>query len=56
MQCGDLEEFLLCGPNFEATCNEEEERAFCVPGCFCKSGLVREDGVCIAMGDCPSTV
>jgi len=55
---GENEVFNKCGSNYEATCNptmtNDTSSKECVPGCFCKPGMVRNvDDECIQLEKCP---
>ncbi|XP_077284921.1 zonadhesin-like [Arctopsyche grandis] len=54
--CSGLnEEFNSCGSACPATCDNRIRicPALCVPGCFCKSGYIKDNGTCIKIEDCP---
>ncbi|XP_031619246.1 von Willebrand factor-like [Contarinia nasturtii] len=43
-----------CGPILQQTCqNPGYSNATCVAGCFCPRGLVKQDGKCIQLDQCP---
>ena len=65
--CSDNELYMECGPRCYQTCafqprngGGRRTRAVCgagmscQPGCFCKSGYVRFNGMCILNADCPT--
>ncbi|GFR05007.1 hypothetical protein TNCT_498982 [Trichonephila clavata] len=58
--CDENEEYTDCGSACPPTCsNQGKNQAcilLCVPGCFCREGLVRNDaGKCVEPEDCPSS-
>ena len=65
--CSDNELYMQCGPRCYQTCAFQprngggrrtravcEGSMTCQPGCFCKSGFVRFNGMCIPIADCPT--
>ncbi|CAO1414017.1 unnamed protein product [Diamesa tonsa] len=65
--CSDNELYMQCGPRCYQTCAFQprngggrrtravcEGNISCQPGCFCKSGYVRFNGMCIQTADCPT--
>lgn len=62
--CKSNEQYQRCGDECEETCSYDRssdkrpkscnEQRKCKRGCFCKSGLVRHEGECIAKRKCPS--
>ncbi|XP_055949174.1 zonadhesin-like isoform X5 [Argiope bruennichi] len=56
--CGEDEEYRDCGSACPPTCSDLGRNQICtqqcVPGCFCREGLVRnEEGECVEPEDCP---
>lgn len=55
-KCGSDFVFKSCGPNVERTCyNSNEDTSVCVAGCFCPNGMVKHEGKCIQLENCPCT-
>lgn len=65
--CSENELYMQCGPRCYQTCAFQprngggrrtravcEANMSCQPGCFCKSGYVRFNGMCIHNADCPT--
>ncbi|GBO42387.1 hypothetical protein AVEN_105667-1, partial [Araneus ventricosus] len=60
-KCGEDEEYTDCGSSCPPTCpNIAKDQVCtdqCVPGCFCREGLVRNDkGECVEPEECPRRV
>ncbi|XP_055299432.1 fibrillin-1-like [Sitodiplosis mosellana] len=46
--------FNNCGPRTERTCaSTHEDRSECIAGCFCPKEMVKHDGICIPLNECP---
>lgn len=67
LNCSDNEVYTECGPRCYQTCAFQprngggrrarsvcEGTSSCQTGCFCKSGYVRFNGMCIPNDDCPT--
>lgn len=44
-----------CGPKIERTCDNAEDKSVCVAGCFCPNGMVKHEGKCVRLEECPCT-
>ncbi|KAJ1132150.1 hypothetical protein NDU88_010477 [Pleurodeles waltl] len=58
-ECGKNMEYSKCGSSCPMTCDDVANlsgakmcAAMCVPGCFCKTGFVLNDGKCIPKSNC----
>lgn len=55
--CNEDEQYLECGSPCQPTCVDPIPSfcaAMCLPGCFCKQGLIRNaKGKCVRFGNCP---
>ncbi|XP_055677620.1 zonadhesin-like isoform X2 [Lutzomyia longipalpis] len=55
MTCsGDNEEYTDCGNSCSEQCGNQLCAAVCQPGCFCKAGYKRVEGVCVPSSSCPT--
>lgn len=56
VKCGSDSVFKQCGPNVERSCeNSTEDTSVCFAGCFCLNGMVKHEGKCIQLENCPCT-